>query len=232
VLPEGEATLSTLYGPNLADPLDVNADGTRAAQDALLWINAINEDPPQPTSSLLAAASAALNQPTVYLDVTGDGLLAAFDVLWVINGLNALAQGLPAAAPPAPTPIATEKRCIATLDVGGRSWHPANRASLEAAARRCDAGLVIFTEPLAKCHIWWQKTFAVDCLLQNDHVLQIDADGLIAEDGPSPFPECEPGRLGVCRDLQHPCQYRLARWLSSTTRRWSRYLGLGQPGGR
>jgi len=74
------------------------------------------------------------------------------------------------------------KRCIATLDVGGGSLHPASRASLEAAASRWDADLVIFTEPLAKCHIWWQKTFAIDHLLQYDHVLQIDADVLIAED--------------------------------------------------
>jgi hypothetical protein len=124
------------------------------------------------------------------------------------------------------------KRCIATLDVGGGSLHPASRASLEAAASRWDADLVIFTEPLAKCHIWWQKTFAIDHLLQYDHVLQIDADVLIAEDCPSPFPECDPARLGVCRDLQHPSQYRLAGWLSNQTRRWSRYLGLRQPGGR
>ena len=129
-------------------------------------------------------------------------------------------------------PAGPVKRCIATLDVGGKSFHPASRQSFEAAAARWGADLVVFTQPLANCHIWWQKTFAIDHLLQYDHALQLDADMLIAEDCPSPFDVCEPGRLGVCRDLQHPRQYRLARWLSNQTRRWASHLGLRQPGGR
>jgi PKD repeat protein len=89
--PEGESSPSALYGPNPANPLDVNADGTPTPLDALLLINALNVAPDEPAPSSLAAASTAR---TVYLDVTGDGLLTPLDVLWVINGLNALALGL------------------------------------------------------------------------------------------------------------------------------------------
>ena len=105
--------------------------------------------------------------------------------------------------------------CIATLAIGDGVLHPKSLESYQSAAERWGADLVVFREPLADCHFWWQKTFAIDHLLQYDHVLQIDADMLIAEDCPSPFTECDPGRLGVCRDLQHPSQYRLARWLSN-----------------
>ena len=120
----------------------------------------------------------------------------------------------------------------ATLAIGDGVLHPKSLESYQSAAERWGADLVAFREPLADCHFWWQKTFAIDHLLRYDHVLQIDADMLIAEDCPSPFPECDPARLGVCRDLQHPSQYRLERWLSNQTRRWSKHLGLRQPGGR
>ena len=122
--------------------------------------------------------------------------------------------------------------CIATLAIGDGVLHPKSLESYQSAAERWGADLVVFREPLADCHFWWQKTFAIDHLLQYDHALQIDADMLIAEDCPSPFTECDPGRLGVCRDLQHPSQYRLARWLSNHSRRWATDLGLRQPGGR
>ena len=89
------------------------------------------------------------------------------------------------------------RRCIATLDVGGGSLHPASRASLEAAASRWDADLVIFTEPLARCHIWWQKTFAIEHLQDYDQVLQLDADMLIAGDCPPPWSLSPADRLGV-----------------------------------
>ncbi len=98
---EGESTpafSSGLFGPNPANPLDVNADGTPTPLDALLVINALNVDPtPTAPSMLVAAAPAA---PVVYLDVTGDGRLTPLDVLWVINGLNLLALGLTPPTPP------------------------------------------------------------------------------------------------------------------------------------
>ena len=65
---------------NEASPLDVNADGSVTAFDALLVINFLNTQPSDPP---------AFQQP--YLDVNGDDAITAIDALFVINALNAQA---------------------------------------------------------------------------------------------------------------------------------------------
>ncbi len=67
---------------NEASPLDVNADGSVTAFDALLIINFLNTNPGDPP---------AFQQP--YLDVTGDDAITAIDALYVINALNLQVTG-------------------------------------------------------------------------------------------------------------------------------------------
>lgn len=121
----------------------------------------------------------------------------------------------------------TIRRVIATLNVGGQSLHPASRASFEAAAARWEAELVIFTDPLAACHIWWQKTFVIEQLLDFDQVLQLDADMLIAADCPPPWTLSPGDRLGLCRDVQHRRQFRFLPWLHRQYEPW--YQALRSP---
>lgn len=118
----------------------------------------------------------------------------------------------------------TTRRVIATLNVGGRALHPASRASFRAAADRWGAELIIFTEPLAACHIWWQKTYAIEHLQDYDQVLQLDADMLIAADCPPPWSRSLPDRLGACRDLQHRRQLRFLGWLHRQYEPWYQIL--------
>ena len=69
---------------NEASPLDVNADGSVTALDALLVINFLNTQPGDPPE---------FQKP--YLDVNGDDAITAIDALFVINALNtqAAAEG-------------------------------------------------------------------------------------------------------------------------------------------
>lgn len=119
---------------------------------------------------------------------------------------------------------ATIRRAIATLNVGGQSLHPASRESFEAAADRWGAELVIFTEPMAPIHIWWQKTYAISYLQSYDQVLQLDADMLIAADCPPPWSLSRPDRLGVCRDIQHRRQLQWIHWLHEQYDSWYKIL--------
>ncbi|MHB0954937.1 MAG: putative Ig domain-containing protein [Pirellulaceae bacterium] len=65
------------YYTNIVNALDTNADGTVSPLDALLIINALNQNGQ-------VSAEAGL----VFLDVTGDENLSPLDALWVINYLN------------------------------------------------------------------------------------------------------------------------------------------------
>lgn len=121
------------------------------------------------------------------------------------------------------------RRCIATLAVGEGVLHPKSLESCEHAAQRWDAELIVFREPVADCHPWWQKVFVIDRLQSYDHVLQLDADMLIARDCPNPFACCDPSRLGVCHDLQHRRQWRFGKWLQNQGRRWAEDLELPLP---
>ncbi|HRX79767.1 MAG TPA: Ig-like domain-containing protein, partial [Pirellulaceae bacterium] len=66
---------------NPANPLDVNADGSLSAIDALLIINEINKNGPHGIPA---------NSPAVapYWDTNGDGSVSSIDVLRVVNALN------------------------------------------------------------------------------------------------------------------------------------------------
>ncbi len=68
---------------NLSQPLDVNGDLLISPVDALLVINALNQQGPGPLPARTTAAA-----PFVYLDSSGDGFLSALDALLVINELN------------------------------------------------------------------------------------------------------------------------------------------------
>lgn len=118
----------------------------------------------------------------------------------------------------------TIRRAIATLNVGGQSLHPASRESFAAAADRWSADLVIFDQPLAPIHIWWQKTYAIEHLQDYDQVLQLDADMLIAGDCPPPWSLSPADRLGVCRDIQHRRQLRFLGWLQRQYEPWYQIL--------
>ncbi|MEO8497231.1 MAG: Ig-like domain-containing protein, partial [Planctomycetota bacterium] len=66
---------------NPVNPLDVNADGSVSAIDALLIINEINKNGSHEIPSTTAAVAP-------FWDVNGDGFVSAIDVLRVVNAIN------------------------------------------------------------------------------------------------------------------------------------------------
>ncbi len=87
---------------NPIQALDINGDQLVTPLDALLVINALNQDgarilPPRPAGE----------DPIPYLDSSGDGFLSALDALLIINALNSQAAASPvtAAAPNAAAPV-------------------------------------------------------------------------------------------------------------------------------
>ncbi len=73
---------------NPDQPLDVNADGSISAIDALLIINELNKNGPHEIPSSTAAIAP-------FWDVNGDGFVSSIDVLRIVNALNSgsLAEG-------------------------------------------------------------------------------------------------------------------------------------------
>jgi VCBS repeat-containing protein len=80
--------LNTRPRRNPENPLDVNADGSISAIDALLIINEINKN----GSHEIPSTSPAI---APFWDVNGDGFVSSIDVLRVVNALNngSLAEG-------------------------------------------------------------------------------------------------------------------------------------------
>lgn len=93
-------------------------------------------------------------------------------------------------------------KAMAVLNVGGRSIHPKSRQSFLSACERWGCQFVEFTEPLAECHHFWQKAFAINMLTQFSQVLQLDADMLIRWDAPSPFDLVPESHIGVVSSRQ------------------------------
>ncbi len=75
-------------------PVDVDGDGSVAAQDVLYIINWINRNDAGPVP---APAPDPTAPPVLFLDVSGDNFVSAVDVLEVINDIN---RGRPAGTPP------------------------------------------------------------------------------------------------------------------------------------
>jgi hypothetical protein len=94
------------------------------------------------------------------------------------------------------------KLALATLNVGGKSLHQKSRASFLEACQRWGCEFIEFTDPLAPCHHFWQKTFAPLRLSQYDRVLQLDADMLIRWNAPSPFDLVPDTHIGVVSSRQ------------------------------
>lgn len=84
----GEGEVSLFQNPR--DRFDVNNDGFRSPQDALVVVNHLNVSGSHPLTSSIGGE--AESGPTKYLDVNGDRIVSPIDALQVINRLNG-AQG-------------------------------------------------------------------------------------------------------------------------------------------
>ena len=108
----GQSELLVLSRPyqNPGNRFDVNNDGVVSGLDALILINRINAQGPQPLPIPVGSS-----QPPYY-DPTGDNFLSALDVLVVINEINRRTAGSTSLAaqgvsdpPPSPAPLATSQ---------------------------------------------------------------------------------------------------------------------------
>ncbi len=93
---------------NMANPLDVNADGFVSPIDALSVINSLNVG----GSRKLAASGEGEDSSRLYIDVNADGAVSPIDVLMIVNHLNtrslgsAEGEGLDQLSGAVPTPAA------------------------------------------------------------------------------------------------------------------------------
>jgi hypothetical protein len=118
------------------------------------------------------------------------------------------------------------KPVIAVLNIGGRSIGDQSRISFEEAARRWHADFVEIANPLDHgSHAFWQKMLVHRAFQPNVRVLQLDADMLIREDAPSPFPLVPRQCLGVVRCSPSPAPLVGARQRAIDF--WSNRTGLG-----
>ena len=107
---------------------------------------------------------------------------------------------------------------VCVLNIG--NFLPAKcRESFQAAAERWQVEYVEITEPLGKCHHFWQKAIIpLSChAARFERVLQLDADMLVADDCPSPFAIVPKNAFGVVSRVQPyrpELSFQVQRWAS------------------
>ena len=124
---------------NTAHPDDVNNDGFINAQDALIIINALNEDL-YPGGLLPIPAP---SPPPYYYDVDGNGYINATDALIIINYLNANGATPDSAESAAATTNAVSTQTAAAFAADSGSSSDAGAASEADSAAPADGGAVV-----------------------------------------------------------------------------------------